>query len=195
MIKTTLQDLLCFIIKPNDKQISLSVVENIRFVIVLFTMKIIITGLFVLPVLLYVDQCVNASSYSIADPQHSVVKIFIATVLIGPVMEELVFRYFLRYNRFTAFIIRKDKWQQFFPMTTYLSVIFFAGIHLNNYVDKDLMFYIIAPFLVSSQILSGIFLSFIRLRLNFFNALLFHSMWNLLVFLIPEDMLYFLSAR
>lgn len=188
MIKFTLRDLGSFIKKPNDNQIQLSIKEKFYFIFILFTIKIIAVFFFILPILNQINKWLNTSDNNIIDIEsYSALRTFFGYVLIGPLIEEIIFRYFLRYKGIITLIINKQRWEKNFHYIVHLSVILFAYIHLGNYVSKDFLFYIISPLIVSSQLVTGILTSFIRIRLSFFWGVLFHSIWNFLILSVPES--------
>lgn len=190
MIKFTLRDLGNFIKKTNDKQIQLSTKEKVCFIFILFTIKIIVVLFFILPILHQITKWLNISNNSIIDMEsYSTLKTFFGYVLIGPLIEEVIFRYFLRYKGFVTLLISQQRWNKNFPYVVYLSIILFAYIHLGNYTNNGFLFYILSPLIISSQLITGILISFIRVRLSFFWGILYHSMWNFLILSIPESIL------
>lgn len=190
MIKFTLRDLGNFIKKPNDKQIQLSIKEKVCFIFILFTIKIIVVLFFILPILHQITKWLNISNNSIIDMEsYSTLNTFFGYVLIGPLIEEVIFRYFLRYKGIVTLLISQQRWNKNFPYVVYLSIILFAYIHLGNYTNNGFLFYILSPLIISSQLITGILISFIRVRLSFFWGILYHSMWNFLILSIPESIL------
>ena len=59
----------------------------------------------------------------------------------------------------------------------------FGLVHLTNYTNNENVFYILAPFTIISQILGGLIISFIRVRLSFIYGVFYHSLWNFIVLL------------
>ncbi len=80
--------------------------------------------------------------------------------------------------------IRKQKlWQAFFPFVFYLSAVIFGLIHLSNYKgltlkDPTFIFYI------SSQTLGGLSLGYIRIKHGLKYSILYHAVFNSIVFLL-----------
>ncbi len=70
-------------------------------------------------------------------------------------------------------------------MVVYISAAFFALIHLGNYTKFDILshFYLI-PFLVGSQFVGGLILSYIRLNHGIKWSILYHGVFNA-VLIIP----------
>ncbi len=190
MIKSTLRDLGSFIKRPNDNQIQLTIKEKVYFTLILFTVKIIIVYFFILPILYTINEYLNITDNSNEIESYSPIKTYLGYVLIIPLVEELIFRYFLRYKGIIPSLISQQKWKKNFHYIVYLSIILFAYIHVGNYTNNNLLFYIISPLVVSSQLITGILVTFIRVRLSFFWGVLFHSVWNFLILSIPENILY-----
>lgn len=125
----------------------------------------------------------------------------ITIVVLVPALEEFLFRLPLKYERnyllqFILLIIGtfydrdeaeemdknvQETWSRFFRLLVYLSSSIFAFIHIFNYPDFDKLL-LWFPLLTMVQFLLGLILSFIRIRFGFFWGLLYHSMYNLVVF-------------
>ncbi|WP_397376458.1 CPBP family glutamic-type intramembrane protease [Paenimyroides aestuarii] len=190
MVKFTLIDLWIFLKKPNDKQIQLGIREKVYFIFILFTIKIIVVFFFILPILYQINKLLNIADNNTIDIEsYSTLRTFFGYVLIVPFIEEVIFRYFLRYKGIITSLTSQQKWQKNFPWIVYFSIILFAYIHIGNYTNNNLLFYILSPLIVSSQLIMGILVTFIRVRLSFFWGILYHSMWNFLILSIPESIL------
>ncbi|UMB52626.1 CPBP family intramembrane metalloprotease [Lutibacter sp. A64] len=116
--------------------------------------------------------------------------IIIIAALIVPLIEEFIFRLFLNYKRnfvfqfFDAFTNNKAKlfWDKHFKKIFYLAAILFALTHLTNYSNTNTLFYILAPLIILPQLIGGLTLGYIRLKLGFFWGVLMHGLYNLILF-------------
>ena len=116
--------------------------------------------------------------------------ILILAAIVVPFIEELIFRFFLKYERnllfhFFDFLTNnraKIFWQKYFKFFFYLSAVLFALIHLTNFSNTNVLFYILAPLIVLPQFIGGLTLGYIRLKLGFFWGVLLHGLYNLILF-------------
>lgn len=69
----------------------------------------------------------------------------------------------------------------------------FSLLHANNYVGNTLPFILLSPLIVLTQFVSGIMMAYIRIRINFFTGVFFHSLWNFLVVIAIPSMQFCLS--
>ncbi|MEI7502631.1 MAG: CPBP family intramembrane glutamic endopeptidase [Paludibacter sp.] len=136
----------------------------------------------------------------------SIVLIFIVLI---PVLEELIFRLYLRYKhnilaRFFifGFIItgRNNKikieeafkrfWFKQYKYIFYFSAIIFGFVHVFNY-DYNIKMLLLFPLLTAPQIVMGVFLGYMRVRFNIFQSIILHSLHNA-IFVIPA--LFFMNS-
>ena len=120
-------------------------------------------------------------------------------VLLGPFLEEFIFRFPLKYSRnyvlqflisivalfapaesksdiYTA--VRKF-WKRYFWVFFYLMTSVFAFIHIFNYTDaKHLLLW--SPLLTMIQFVTGLIIGFIRVRFGFLWGWYYHAIYNLL---------------
>ena len=116
--------------------------------------------------------------------------IIIVAALIVPLIEEFIFRLFLNYDRnfifqfLDAFTNNKAKifWDKHFKKIFYLAALLFALTHLSNFSNTNTLFYILAPFIILPQLIGGLTLGYIRLKLGFFWGVLMHGLYNLILF-------------
>ena len=98
---------------------------------------------------------------------YSLPMIFFLAVVLAPFIEELIFRAPLGLFRTS----------RYFPLAFYLSVIAFGFVHLFNFEGyKDYLW--LAPFLVLPQLISGVFLGFIRVRMGLVYSIALHAAFN-----------------
>lgn len=67
-------------------------------------------------------------------------------------------------------IISRGFWDRIFPYLVYCLALIFGLLHVTNYANSDLLFYVFAPLLVISQLIGGFVMSYLRVRLNFWWA-------------------------
>jgi len=176
MIKTILKDYFGFIKKPIDNDIFTKLIYVLFFICI----NLIISYILIIPLLEYVDETESLITTDYKDA--STAKVFVILVLITPLIEEFVFRYFLRYKSFMSNFISLEKWNKIFPLLVYLFNISFALIHLTNFSNSSVLFYLLSPIIVLSQAVTGFSITYIRVRLNFIYGVIFHWIWNLVVF-------------
>ena len=179
MIKTILSDLFSFIRKPDDRQITLSVKDKLFYVIVLLVLEFVLSYLLIFPVLDGVDDLVDLRTAE--EGPLTLVKSFVSFVIVAPIGEELVFRYFLRYNGLKTMFINQKTWPKIFPYLVYLSGILFGFVHISNYTNSGNLFFALSPLIILTQFIGGFIISFIRVRLNFSYGVLYHALWNFMV--------------
>ncbi len=88
-------------------------------------------------------------------------------VVVAPVFEETIFRAPLWFFRDS----------QYFKEAFYVSALLFGAVHLSNFPNFSEIWYL-AVFLISPQIVLGLFLGYIRVRFGLAWAMAFHSAYN-----------------
>lgn len=118
--------------------------------------------------------------------------IILMAAVIVPLIEELIFRFPLKYQRnlvfhFFDFLFKnkaKTLWFKYFRIIFYLFSVAFALVHLSNFNNTNLLFYLLAPLIVLPQFIGSLMLGYIRLKLGFFWGILQHGLYNLIIFSI-----------
>lgn len=192
IIENTLLDFYKFIKKPNDEQVELNLKDKIIFMLILLALEIIILLVLVLPAFYLVDQILILKPTK-QDYNLTLIESLIFMVIIVPFIEELIFRYYLRFKGQITETKRYYKWNKYFPLSVYILSIVFGLIHILNYSNNTIWFYVLSPFLVISQLTGGLVLSFIRVMLNFYYGFLYHGVWNLLFIIILPSVLSVLT--
>ncbi|WP_286812750.1 MULTISPECIES: CPBP family intramembrane glutamic endopeptidase [unclassified Maribacter] len=182
MIKETLLDLYHFIKNPTDTRFELSFKEKTSFIFILLIFELIITFVLIAPIEWGMNLLIDVRTDRINYHETIWVMVF-GYIMLMPLIEELIFRYFLRYKGFKTRFISIKKWKSIFHILVYLSALMFGLVHLTNYTNNENVFYILAPFTIISQILGGLIISFIRVRLSFIYGVFYHSLWNFIVLL------------
>lgn len=98
---------------------------------------------------------------------YSMVTLFLMAVVIAPAIEEILFR--------GPLIWFKNK--TFFKSIFYASVLLFAAVHLTNFELSEQVFNI-APLLVAPQLILGVFLGYVRVKLGLLWSICLHSLYN-----------------
>ncbi|MCJ8155190.1 CPBP family intramembrane metalloprotease [Chryseobacterium sp. SSA4.19] len=190
-LKSDFFNLLQFIKKPDDIQIQLSDKQKCLLIFNLLLVEIIFLILFVAPADYFVRKCISVKT-SDAFKNLGLSEMIFLAVIAAPAIEELVFRYALRYNRLFSKYISRNNWNKIFPYMVYISCVIFGFIHLDNYIHDSWMFYVLSPLIILSQLSGGLLLSYIRVRLNIFYSIIYHALWNgLFGIVLPFVMLLF----
>lgn len=185
-----------FIKAPNDLPLSISNWEKFKFLVSGIIYDFIIAFVFVIlisvlePLMTPYENVLNSELYSFW------ISILLITI-IPPVLEEFIFRFPLKYKRnyllrFVAYLFKTDFsafWKKHLKVIVYLFSATFGFIHLSNYNNVDLIFFLLAPIIVGAQLFAGIVFSFFRLKLGFVWALLGHFSHNFI--LIMMSFLFF----
>ena len=128
----------------------------------------------------------------------STTAIFFLVVIIGPFVEELIFRLSLRYEtniligisiRFGNLFFDREKaaqfdlalnskWSRFYPKIFYFSALLFGLVHLVNYEISPAIL-LFSPIIVAPQIVLGLIIGFLRVRYGFWTGFMMHSFHNL----------------
>ena len=180
MIKAKIGDLFKFLRKPNDQQIELNVKHKIFFLLILLVFEIIITIIIIFPTLDVIDNVLNIKVERI-NYSDTFTNSLLLLVIVIPLIEELIFRYILKYQGIKTKFISLNKWKKIFPFLVYILAIGFGFAHLSNYLNESNLFFILSPFIILSQLFGGLIITFIRVRLNFFWGVLYHWIWNFVV--------------
>lgn len=178
MIKRLLQDLLSFVKKPTDERLKLNLKERLLALLVLFSIDTLIAYAF-----LPISDFAEAATQAVDTMDNTLEGAFgmILGIMLVPFIEEVIFRYFLRYERINPWLINRKKWDAIFPVLVYSSSIAFGMSHISNFsfsFNQNLWF--IYPLLVLPQLFGGLILAYIRVRLNFRYGVVYHMLWNLI---------------
>lgn len=96
--------------------------------------------------------------------------IFMVAIVIAPILEELLFRgplYLFRQNRYFNYIF-------------YVFTLAFGFYHITNFEISPSVLYL-SPLLVSPQLVIGLLLGYIRIRLGLGWAIILHALYNLVL--------------
>lgn len=172
--------------------------EKQKTITVLFLLEVAFTFLLVLPLnyligkvyhIRYIDDLAN----------YSIIEIIILGVFLIPLVEEIIFRFPLKYKRNYLFkffdLFSKNKffegfWNSNSRFFFYFSVISFGLLHATNYENKiTASFIFVSIFITISQLSGGLIMGYLRLKFGFIWGYIYHCIWNF-VFLIGSYLLY-----
>lgn len=172
--------------KPDDLPLEINRPGKIRLLGQLLLIDILVMFLF-----LGINELIHLHLFKIEDPliDWPALKVIPMMVLILPLIEELVFRFPLKYERNYLFQLLdkplngkiKDQKKRWFPYFLYGMILVFGLVHMFNYYNDNGLFFLLAPIIVGSQLIGGIILSFTRIKLGFFWACLQHVIFNSVV--------------
>ena len=199
-LQKTYQRFLKFLRLPDDRSYArVGLSFKVRTIAGLFFLNIFVAGLWILVMsLLGINDLENVNSKMMDKSYGTMV---LTGVLLVPFLEELMFRFPLKYSRnyLLQFLIAlvalfapaeskpviyanvRTFWKRFFWVFFYLITTTFAFIHLFNYTDaKQLLLW--SPLLTMTQFVTGLILGYIRLRFGFLWSWWYHGVFNLLFF-------------
>lgn len=176
-----------FIKNPKDQRIeNWSIGKNVKYIIYVLALDLLINIVLFLPILFLLDAAESIISETRID--YSEMSLGYALLLVGllvPIIEEIIFRLPLRYNKLFSYFISRNKWDRIFRFLVYSSILFFGFVHGSNYENKSIFFYCVLPLLVGTQLFGGVLFTFIRVRFNLLSSIICHVLWNVIVAFIP----------
>lgn len=176
MVKNIILELFLFLKTPTDEKLNIGVKDKIRYLLILLLFTSLLT-MINLPIWSEIET-LSESEFK-RERDYNLLEVLIPVIIVMPIVEEFIFRYFLRYDTINNKLLSYDKWKILFPYFVYSSALSFALAHLVNYTfDSDWHF--ISILLVLPQLIAGLVMTFIRVRFNFIYGILFHMLWNLL---------------
>jgi uncharacterized protein len=165
-----LKDILDFIKNPIYNTNNLSKFEKVKNTIRYFYLYILIGNIFsglLIELMTYMHLFEAEDNMDELILKYSIFTRYLLIVLIIPFIEEMIFRYPLRYF----------KKRIFYKYYVYLSALIFGCIHFSNYTTSENAVYYIL-FLTAPQILAGLILSYVRINYGFWFGLLLHCINN-----------------
>lgn len=182
-MKQILLDFWHFIKKPKDEQYSGNAkAYKWKVFFTLFGFNVFFSIVFL--VMLYVIEHFFPLKRKIYDLDLPAIVMFVFAVIVQPFLEEVVFRLGLRRKGFLTKVFTQEKWNRYFSVFVYTSVIVFALAHGTNYIFDNYWLILLVPFLTISQFVTGFINTYLRVRFNFGMGYLFHTCWNLPSFII-----------
>jgi membrane protease YdiL (CAAX protease family) len=191
-IRDTLTDLLAFLRNPRDEQYSdQSKQTKIKTLLTILALDIVL----MIPLTCLISAFeifgwIDSQDFKLINlfNRGPFWLIFIFIIAIGPFLEEIVFRLFLRNRRnyllrFISNFLPKHKialfdwWSKKYRYFFYLSSILFGLAHLSNYVTENIIIYIF-PILVLPQFVMGTLLGYLRVKFDFMLGFFLHAIHN-----------------
>lgn len=168
--KQHFNDLLCFIKNPAKYSVNLTVNEKIKNTIHYFYIYAFIGSFCSLLLNKAFTQLKIFDSESKIEQyvlEYSILSRYLIIVLIGPFIEEMIFRYPLKYFQNSIF----------YRYYVYLSALLFGLIHFDNYITSENAVYFIL-LLTAPQIWGGLVMSYVRINYGFWYGFLLHCCIN-----------------
>ena len=167
-------DLIDFIKRPNykvDKGLNLNQKFTLLFSLVFIALLISLgLGLIIGLVGQFTSVDLGRHAMDTLFEEYSPEFIFLIVVVLAPLMEELFFRGPL-------YLFRRSR---YFGLIFYSFTLAFAFYHITNFEITPMILYL-SPLLVAPQLLIGLLLGYIRIRLGLQWAILLHALYNLLI--------------
>lgn len=191
-MKDILLDFWHFVKHPKDEQYT-EEDKNYKWKVfsLLFVLKLFFLIIYV-PLANVIDSNFEFD-HTFEEKNYKIINVILTIVILAPLFEEILFRLVLRRTKKINKIITENTWTKYFPFLVYFSSIVFGIIHFGNYSNFDTIFIFVAPIMISTQILSGFILAFIRVRFSFILGYIFHAFWNFFVVFIIDGSYYFLK--
>jgi membrane protease YdiL (CAAX protease family) len=205
--KATYKDFLNFLKKPEDKQDTVQTLgrRTTRLILLLVPDVLLSIAMIILVNQLAQLGWVNRDSNKLEALFQSIPigRFLLLAIFIIPFFEELIFRYYLRFNpniliRFVVWLSSltgkgngkkvKDKlnkfWIKGYFFIFYFSALIFSLAHVTNYDSSAAAFYLF-PILVLPQFFTGIFIGYLRVRYNLLLGYCMHALHNAVFIIIP----------
>jgi hypothetical protein len=185
-MKKIILEVLSFIKNPDDQRIeNWSLKTNIKYIFYILFFEFIL-NMVVINAIIYVINKIEpiVTNTRIIYEDNKLLPMLIAASLWAPLIEEVIFRLGLRYNKFYSVLINRKRWDFIFRFLVYFTVLAFGFVHSVNFLNDSTFFYWVLPLLVATQTIGGFILTFLRVRFNFISSLFAHVLWNFSMMLI-----------
>ena len=180
MIKRVLWDFVSFLKHPKDVQTKESFKRKLQTIFILLGFEMCVFYFVLIPLDYLIEHFVSTKSK--LDYKHDTLLIsIISSIILAPVLEEIGFRLILRRIFPIKYIFSQKLWDRIFPFLVYASSVIFGFVHLTNYTNDGFWFYVFSPIIITSQLIGGFVIVFIRVRYNLFYGTLYHALWNMLM--------------
>lgn len=191
MIKI-LREVLDFIKKPTDTRIENGSFRKCSiYLFALMSVELALHIILIFPILFLLDSIEPmVTELRIEYQRNTLIQTMVIGIVLVPILEELVFRYVLRYNKLISRFLKRTTWDKIFKYLVYISIILFGFAHSSNYENSSLFFYLLLPIIISSQLIGGIAITFLRVRFSMQAGIAYHVLWNMIFLLIPVGMNY-----
>ena len=173
-------DFVSFLKHPKDEQTKESFKRKLQTILILLGFEICLVY-FVLAPLYYLMEPLVSVKEELDYKEDTLLMSAISSIILAPVLEEIGFRLILRRKFPIKYIFSQKLWDKIFPFLVYASSVIFGFVHLTNYTNDGFWFYVFSPIIITSQLIGGFVIVFIRVRYNFFYGILYHALWNMLM--------------
>lgn len=203
-IKIVFNDWVTFLKYPKDERIAdLTFAQKMKMTGMLFLIELPVVLIFIVLISLLTHfKIIDLGKNKLEDivAGLSYFQIVLSMALIGPFIEELIFRLPLKYKRNYLLrslvwigsqtgLVEKDKldekvqkyWESAFGYFFYMMAFIFGFIHLTNFEKAEELIFLL-PLLTITQCLGGLIMGYLRVKLGFLWGYLYHSSFNFIFF-------------
>jgi len=169
-----------FLKHPKDVQTKESFKRKLQTIFILLGLEMCLLY-FVLVPLYYLMEPLVSVKEELDYKDDTLFMSVILSIILAPIFEEIGLRLILRRIFPIKYIFSQKLWDKIFPFLVYASSVIFGFVHLTNYTNDGLWFYVFSPIIISYQLIGGLVIVFIRVKYNFFYGMLYHALWNTLM--------------
>lgn len=173
-------DFVSFLKHPKDVQTKESFKRKLQTIFILLGFEMCVVC-FVLAPLYYLMEPLVSVKEELDYKEDTLLMSAISSIILASVLEEIGFRLILRRIFPIKYIFSQKLWDKIFPFLVYASSVIFGFVHLTNYTNDGFWFYVFSPIIITSQLIGGFVIVFIRVRYNLFYGTLYHALWNMLM--------------
>lgn len=167
---TLLKKVWRFFLKPKYQEYNYPIALKRKvFLQLLLTNLLIAAGIGMLIGFLQETLQIDTGEHEVAKmlEEYTPAMVAFLAIIIAPLLEESIFRAPLG-------LFKKST---FFPIALYTSIVGFGFIHIFNFEAYENALWM-APLLILPQLITGLFLGFVRVRMGFLYGVLFHALFN-----------------
>lgn len=182
-MKTYFIELFSFYRNPKDVRIkNYTLIKNIKYILYTFLADLSLTLIFFpFLYLLSKNNLIPEDFERINYTDNTLLKSLMVIAVFVPLLEEIIFRFPIRYNKLYRYFISAKVWDFLFKILVYIIPLLFGFVHLSNFGDLTLPLILMSPVLIGSQIIGGYLYTFLRVKFNFVSAVVTHMLWNLVL--------------
>ena len=182
-MKTYFIELFNFYKNPKDVRITnYTLIKNIKYILYTFLGDLSLTLIFFpFLYLLSKNNLIPEDIERINYADNTLLKSLMVIAVFVPILEEVIFRLPIRYNKLYRYFISAKVWAVLFKILVYLIPLLFGFVHLSNFGDLTIPLILMSPVLIGSQIIGGYLYTFLRVKFNFASAVVTHMLWNLVL--------------
>lgn len=182
-MKTYFIELFNFYKNPKDLRIkNYTLIKNIKYILYTFLADLSLTLIFFpFLYLLSKNNLIPEDFERINYTDNTLLKSLMVIAVFVPLLEEIIFRFPIRYNKLYRYFISAKVWDFLFKILVYIIPLLFGFVHLSNFGDLTLPLILMSPVLIGSQIIGGYLYTFLRVKFNFVSAVVTHMLWNLVL--------------